>query len=545
MAATAVEFLVANPVRTAALYGALQSGASWIFYKYSKFQLDNIRRAYNFLRSRGEIPKENMPRPRMKRTRQGRKFYGANPGSVESMAYSKRVGGPQVNTGTNVDIPRGGVLKGGVVDVGQLPKYTTQKSSYGRKPVPSKNKRVAIFRWQSLSGTKNAGRSLSLVNYLPDPDTISMPMYAFNLSAIGGQGRYIDKDFAGGTQAAAGFFHDTLNVPMYKLNKHKGADWLDPATRNYRWTPVRGQNNHPDNLPWEYGTRYSEGSYAYCWDHERLDDVPNGYPSARHLWSQVRMLIECSDQMNCKIHVAVAKLDDTIAPSRHYTRRIAVYQEAQPGPPVKPAGYRWDENTPLQEYDDVPGVGTKETQNADAFWESFWSHRVIHPLATYSQPNKHKFIKFLKHEVINVNPYEYLGGEKFQVQKDLMVFDGRYQNLTEDTKTDAVRRGTYDNINSGEVNVGPVQAWPTVTPSTILSNVLGYNQMVRIRDLCSYQDRYKDTWLLVWMDGYHLDNTDLNHACSFDMVVRSKFELDPSTYREMKVTGSTATSVTQ
>lgn len=429
---------------------------------------------------------------------------------------------------TNAQAPTGQGLGTGSVTIGDSARYTRSKTTVGTHKIPSRNSKKNVYRWQSLAqrtDTTSGSYSLSL------PLTVgagydsgqwrkfALPMYAFNMSSIGGQGRFMYNSSplfnVTGTSV-----HEYCNVPMYRLVKQRKAneDWLAPNTKNYAWEAVAGVNNSP--LSDIRGTTYYDNPLS--WQCEDMGDIPGNMGNAVHLWSNAQLLIQCARGIPCKIHIALAKfVNPECAPDREF---VQIGQSAEDGPVVPVATTIFDQS------DDQ-----KAQNEADAFWESFWCHRIVHPLANYAVADKMSCLKFIKHDVITCHADDSAQRHGPYIhQKDFMFHDGAFQNLCVPAADDTTVLNGRDAL--GRLNDPSVAEYAGVAPYPPIGDVLGFHQITRNFSPVTYQDRNKDCWLLIWMDtmvqGAVVDNIG-PVTCSFDIKVRSKFATDPATYRPM------------
>lgn len=428
-----------------------------------------------------------------------------------------------------------GVLPGSRLTVGGGTSHIRNHTKYGRKPRSKFVAKKFIFRWQSIVPTKNLDRALPL-NIVESPTRIDMPMYAFNLSSFGGQDRAIVPvpQSGGGTVSKPTDLFARRNIPMYRLSKIRPAgSWIDPNVQNYTWYPVLGYNNLPgyngfgstnnDVMLQGYGVTHDNSQDCFAWQHEMMDDVPGTVDYVRHMWSQVKLLVNCSEQ-DCRIHIAIAKFVlPEAGPVRQHT--ILDYKVNGVGGYLGPTGVV-ETGFILDDTNRVPPAD--EVNDSDCFWENFWGHRAVHPLANTNPADKTKCVKYLKHEIIQKNATLTNELTTSLIEKTLFFGSGRYEHLQNNVRCDTERRG--DVANAGLANCPLVQNYSTNAPYPVLGDMLGYNQIVRPRSNSCYQDRYKDCWLLIWMDMPKTYNNQ-SGKCTFDIVVRNKFEVDNHNYR--------------
>lgn len=445
--------------------------------------------------------------------------------------------GPQKRARTDDNKAPLGVVSGGHVTVGGGTSHIRNHTRYGKKPRSKFSAKKFVFRWQSLVATRLTDRSLPL-NTSEGPTNIDLPMYAFNLSSFGGQDRAIVAvpQQGGGTINKVTDLFGRRNIPMYRLSKtHPAGNWLDPNVQNYIWNPVVGYNNLPgyngfggtgnDVLLQGYSTNNTNTQDAYAWQHEVMDDIPGTVDYVRHMWSQVKLLINCTQQ-DCRVHVALAKfILPEAGPVRGHT-----YLEYKVNGVSGYTGATGVVEVPFVADDKNRAVPCDECNDSDCFWENFWSHRIVHPLSSTNPADKTKCIRFLKHEIIQKNTDLTNELTTSQIEKTLFFGSGRYEHLQNNIRCDTERRGNIS--NAGVANCPLVQNYSTAAPNPVLGDMLGYNQIVRPRSNACYQDRYKDCWLLIWMDMPKTYN-NLTGKCTFDIVVRNKFEVDNHAYRAM------------
>lgn len=404
------------------------------------------------------------------------------------MTGTKRIKSEE--TTTNDDIPYDGVLKGSKLAIGEKPTYTSSYSRFGRKGFGGFNyPDKVLYRFQSLVPLNSLDAANSL---LPGPATsdweYQLPMYCFNLSVPGDTG-------ISGTVPKKGKY---INHPFYRLKKvfRRPADGkaLDPSVMNYYWEAAIGINNNPASIP--LGTTNDR----YGWYREVADQLPHNASYFKNLYNEIKLLFRARDGCENVCHVALVQMDQEVCPHR---------------------AYQLNDNDGVLDTKDafyMPAFDVIKTGQADTFWESFWSHRVVHPMSHYNQEDKKGFIKFLKHETIKIYPTAaYEGVIQYEHLKNMFVGSvGRGTTMIAN-KSDDSDLTTNGNITNPPVNV--------MNYTDNFGAFCGaYNQITKVSEIGPYPpDRERDVYLLIWCDHKGGVGQVGDMGCSFDLQVRSAF----------------------
>jgi len=395
------------------------------------------------------------------------------------------------NMGMSADSTINYNLRGGIIAVGQDAHFTKSNSKYGRSSGSLKGRalqkmvkmatQTAVYRLQSLADMGAPAGTLSLPLSVdttvvqigegqPYTDHIDLPMYCCNLSA--------NPAIAGGR----------LLLPVYRAQKATPLGVpLDRTVRNYTWVQKDLPQNNPNGG--QSGDPLLESATQTV--------VPSS--TYRHDWSNIQLLFNCARHNPCTIHVAIVKWVGEAGPN---TETYIVGEGRVPF------------------YDD-PDPASEEQADIDTFWESFWAPRIVHPLSSFPVPDKARHIKFLKHERIIVNdngqPSDYTSA-------------ANTDNATLHLKKLFFRNGTFFNMASNksiDETIGAIRPPVSADATGVFGDRPGgYNSFIRQVDPDFLNDRWKDTWLLVWADHFpdHSfgESSHLKH-CSFDFKIRSQY----------------------
>lgn len=379
--------------------------------------------------------------------------------------------------------PRNNVIGRGVVSIGDYPKLLRgRKTKYhhgGRNSMKKHLFSNYVSRFQSVNNYENANRSLLLVKE-PSDEALKLPMYCYNLSGLC-HNRKFNADVN---------FDRYDKIPLYRLQKD---GVLAPGTQQYTWVSVPGTNDNMDR----------DLSRTIC---ENRTDPPGFIHYYKNVWNNIQMLVGCSQLCDCRIHIAIVKFRRNVGPRRAY----------------------WDvDSNSAVNFDPLLDVSSFERNKIDGTWESFWAHRIVHPLSSYTPDNKTSLFTVLKSDTIicnrdNIQP---TGIGPYQVLKKYFVTDGRCLNAMTGSQSDdtvATTAFTDPSSKQGPVGSGTVAAKPG-----------GYNKIYGNTDCILYDNYEKDMWLLVWADMLPTGTPGAGGAiCSFDLKVRQKFEFvrgDPDT----------------
>lgn len=308
------------------------------------------------------------------------------------------------------------------------------------------------------------------VDYPTSPaDTIQMPMYAINLSALAWQG--------GVSTPTIGRF---CTVPVYR---HVKTGNLDVTTPQYAWERVNNTIN-AINQP-----AANTSGWQFVWNRKETDAVTTCSPFYRHLWSNIKLLFQCGTYCSCTIHTDVVRFQKKCGPRRQY----------------------WDtvENT-MRYMDAAPDQS--EQNEMDVFWESYYAPRVTHPLAEYHQTEKDTFIKHIAKGAINVQMLETSNTEQPRHIREIFFKNGAVYSLKDESHQDEVNIGTLANqdYQHNPVAVSNHILYPNLTnmiPSQ--DRVLPYNR-----------NENEDVWLIIHADMHARDTAA---PCSFDFTITNKY----------------------
>lgn len=401
----------------------------------------------------------------------------------------KRPRGPHASNALN---PHRGQLYGPNVEVGKDTLLTHSYLNYGRK---ARNTRLGwaakdtvkngTFFFQGMKPYSATTRFLPLNPNYVEVDKTYLPMYAFNLSAIGWQG----------VDAGNPSLPQIASVPCYRL--YKTGD-LSTSTKNYRWESVEGQN--------------ANGGNEYIWHREVQNEHHLATPFYRHMWSNIQLLLQCGANCDCTIHTDIVQFKNSCGPRREQVVDVG-------GLKTKTV------------FDDEPTADVESSN--DVFWESFWAHRVCHPLAKYSNFDKEKNIVFKAKGSIKVNEPAFQNQSTLTNRhvRHIFVNSGKVYDLRDETHEDKTTTGAE------VVKLGPIKGvhGANVEP---FQYPMWTNQIRAYTENHIYnRDDNKDLWLLVYADmlpGDPLWQADA-FTCSFDFKIRNKYEWTASGYNTVTV----------
>lgn len=495
----AVEWAVRHPKSFAAVYGAIEAGVAWVGYKYSKFQIDNIRKAYSYLNSPG-----TMPRP-----------YGKRLGPSMGLDMGTYTSSKRRDT-TNYQYPTSQYLNGAKVVVGDRPIVTKSTS---KKKARTGTKRGTLksivnhlmktnkYRWQSINkdnGVYTDPRSLyfnatrlqrgwvnnaGTVTFDSSTQVQSMPAFAFDLTTL---------PFQGPVNSLADAHSGNLleSVPFYRMYKRcwTGAGAvgdpasLNPSVRNYFWHHQNGLSNGPS-------MEYNGNGKGCCWSPEYMESaVGDMVSSFLNRWMSFDFFVRCSRVHNCKIHFSVVKFHNACGPRRYY-KEGGVYNTDQM----------------IYTTDDNPNASSQ--QAIDAFWETFWASKIVHPLCSY-KTNHNRMIQFISDEVLETRPEESAENKPLCHLKSIVFSDGSWHDLHNAVADDSVLN---DEPKAG-ARQPPVCLNPNASSfQTHYAQPHGFNVEYVTESRHIYNRTHdsveKNLWLFVWMetDGIVPDSTAQVH----------------------------------
>lgn len=457
------EWAVSHPAQFAALYGAVEAGAAWVGYKYSKYQIDNIKKVYNMvIGSKRRLPYK---------ARNGKLQKYGMPGNV--YPYPKPAP-EQADLSTAK-----GVLHGANITVGLHTTFTKDYLRAGKKKNMSLGSkyttRSGIFFWQSINELNLSGgstRSLELKSDYSTLDKILLPVYAVNLTALAWQGR-----------EAATSNPQYQAVPVYRLSKNGN---LSTASQQYKWESITGYDAN-SSIAAKVSNRQ--------WHNERLCGLPEATPYYRHLWSNIRLLLQCGSGHECTVHTDIVRFHNECGPQRELKLHA--------------------DGTTVT-FDAAPDSRTASSN--DVFWESFMAKRVVHPLSRYTNTDKDLQLEFLAKGSVKLNNQS---AERSLHNRNIFFVDGRVRNVCEDRAEDASyvpALNTDENTKNGPL-VGVHVAGTNSNCAT------GTNQVLSYKGCTMYQRRAEmDNWLLIYGDMFYAGDISSSISCSFDMTVRNKYE---------------------
>lgn len=348
---------------------------------------------------------------------------------------------------------------------------------YVRKSLgPLYAQRTGVFNVKRLNAYYNTMLSTLLNFNSATVDGVAvqhLPMYAINLSSLAWQGQ--------GSTTVGGY----NTVPCYRLVR-TAAD-LSSTVTNYYW--VRQQNHVAlDTQPVDN----SEG-FQFCWNRLSTDGAPCSTPIYKHHWSNISLLFNCGEECDCTIHTDIVTFPkDGVGPRRQF----------------------WNLTTDEMRYMDVDVTGI-DRSSIDTFWESFWAHRIVHPLARYQIPNKEKMINFIHKGSLKINQSHAAADANQRHLRKVFWSDGRIRNLKDNVPADRDGVGT---LNAQNLVNNPVN--PTlVTEQNV--NMISSGQNCLPYD----RARKRDVWLLVYADMLVRPETESSTPipCSFDYSIENKY----------------------
>lgn len=393
-----------------------------------------------------------------------------------------------------------------------------------------------IWRWQSMASYTAANNlndiRANLLNFQPIYKEVDgskntagawMPMYCFDLSTQPGQ-HY---------QLSTKTDHKLQSLPFYRLYKdYSYLSGLNPAVENYSWKPIPG---------WQNGSSLTyQDQVSDYWNQDRINLKPQSSDQIKHDWTAIDLLIGSAESCTCKVHMAVVQFKNGAGPRRMYTDGDVTVTLDKVGRIRTAPLLSLDQDLEMTDKSDV-----------DVFYENFWDSKLAHPLAQYNMPNKSKFLKVLRHEVVTMNnTFTTASADTHRMHhiKQYFISGGGFQNLKDNKDADA----------QTSENLPPVQTFNGPAPSYVNQGFyagFGFNPVVSYTaNTLLYDDNNRDTnmWFLMWMETPQpfdaLDNEsgygagpsypfkewpefgpqkDLHTArepyCSFDIKVRSKF----------------------
>lgn len=365
-------------------------------------------------------------------------------------------------------------LKGERLTVGSNPEYTKSYHRYGKKARRMRIDRLieatlntTVARFQGLNPTHNTNRRYYLSVDTSQQNVTYLPMYAMNLTAL----PFMGQDDVNGPAAYT-------TVPFYRLVKYGTLG----ASQNYQWNIENGVQ--------------IDGSANNRWIREKgnlYNSVPLLY---RHKWSDIQLLCEIPKRCNnMKVHMALVKFDNGCGPLRYF--------------------YKESDNT-LMRFDEP--VTASEQGSCDEFWESFWAHRVVHPLSRFQQANKSKKLRILKHTVITCTANDVAGTIPLWHEYKLWFDNDRIYNPCTSGQLEQ-QTTAYEGQMMKEVIPGDHAAaasyadYPHRTNTKLNTNCVGL-----------FDDIYKDVWFVVWADKLDTPLEAGIEECSFDIKVRTCFQ---------------------
>lgn len=407
-------------------------------------------------------------------------------------------------------------LSGNVVQVGDVKASTRSshrcRTSHGSKgSLSSIMKRLIsrnVCRFQSISEDTRGSLVLNTVSDAnTDPDRLYLPMYAFDISTLA---------YNVASQVTTKTFNAYESCPFYRMYKSYPDGVLNPSTRNYHWAVQNGLNNGP--------SAGFKGTADPLWHPEFGNNSGFRTSDYKINWTAFDVVLRCRQTTPCRVHFSVVRFKDGTGPARRYAN-----------------GQEWKGTTNYS-------LSTEDSENAasisshDVFWETFWDSKVGHPLSKYNNASKHKFIEFLKDDVINVDPESNPGSVLYEHLYSNIISDGTWQTVLNDSVADdTVARDAVTLQYGQQPNVYQDRGF------CFGYNVVRRNNQITHPALYLPNDKARDmgTWVLIWMEdlqihknavqsGQGIDvirpdqytaNVFGSECCAFDIRVRQSFDV--------------------
>lgn len=442
-----------NLVRAAGLQGLVVAYGE--AYRALRRYGNSYNRAYQFIErnarrnSRGDI---------QSRIEQKMMFRNARKRKAESL--------------TDNTHPAGGLLKGSNITLGEWPRQTQDYLRAGKfKRMSLGNKyalRTGEFLIKNLSPYMDSllGLSLGVQNVTSGTPAITkmyLPTYAINLTALAWQGGS----------------NNLLTVPVYR---HVKTSNLDIAAANYAWERVQLTVNQTSQPP------DNSSIWQFCWNRQKTDGVACPTPAYRHMWSNIKFLLQCNNYCDCTVHTDIVQFKRECGPRRQYAMTST--------------------NT-FAYADDAPD--TVNQSEIDVFWESFYARRICHPLAEYQQVEKDQFIKYHDKGSLHVNVSDNSNRPQRHL-RNIFYTNGRVYNLRDDCAADSSNTGTLGNqdYKNNPIYSGDHDGYPQLTNMmTTQASVLPFNR-----------NQEHDVWLFIHADNMMRAEESF---CTFDFSVKNKY----------------------
>jgi len=370
--------------------------------------------------------------------------------------------------------------------LGTLATHSTSYAKYGRKGYGGyRFPKNVIYRFQSLKPMHDPGAHPLMGGASGSDFYYNLPMFAIDLSDAGDMG-------ISATVPDKGRW---VIHPMYQLRKTWDvAAPLRNTQSNYNWVPVAGVNNNPASAPG------GASNDTYGWYREQADDGPCNGRLNKHLWSQIKVNLVCSNSAENTCHIGIVRFDEDVAPIRKY-----IDNDNSVLPPANTI--------------DTDFSGSEERcSRKDMFWESFWAHRIVHPMSMWCNPDKDRYMKILHHTTIKALPHN--GIDPVTHMREIFVGSLGVNNCTSSKYNEV-----YDIISNGEVRNPPLRA---ADYASRFGEYCGaYNQVLKHSMPSPYQDdKNRTKWLLIWCDHKGGASAVGDLGCAFDVQVRSKFAIE-------------------
>lgn len=340
-----------------------------------------------------------------------------------------------------------------------------------------------VLRWQALTLFNSAKAALQLSNQVNGAATINfLPMYAFNLSALGFN-RVLPLAGTGALANAVGF-------PMYRLQKNTTGT---ASTENYTWVAVPTLHGDPTGsgnpVGWSVEWDKINGSSpvnvnTYTWD-----------------WADVKLNFSGAPNRPVKIHTGLVHFP--CGPTRQY----------------------YDGATQTVDIDD-----TTDKVDQTVFWDHFWARKVSNPIRSSRPPSNYLTgppMRMFKHESFMLGEQGGLNNDPHSIQATM----SRYVEGCKNYRIDNPNVSELQTKNIVEDQVGfPQSAFGYVGldgGSRTINSSQGF-----------YGPREKDTWLVIYADvydqfknavgdasGQYPDGTTniATYSPSFDVNIRCKY----------------------
>lgn len=307
-----------------------------------------------------------------------------------------------------------------------------------------------------------------------------LPMYAFNLSAMPWTGATTTNNTG-----------QWCTIPFYRLSKLGN---LAQNSQQYVWLRQQmtvNQASQPDE---------NVNAWSYVWNRKSQTGLINATPLYRHEWTHVKLLLQCGFDCDCTVHTDIVQFKNRCGPIREIWENNGTATL----------------NKTVTLMDDA--LDSTEYNSNDVFWENFWAHRVVHPLAEFVNPDKDQYIKYLSKGSINIQPRPTDHGQNVRHLRDIFYKNGRIYSLKDEAQFDQTNYGSL--VGQNAIN-NPVVATGLDADKDKFPN---YTNMVENNHhvLPYNRDQSQDVWLLIYADM--LPRQAASSACRFDFTAESKVQ---------------------